>query len=561
MLERIRKHQKWLWFLLIIVVIIAFVIFFTPTIGRGPRIRHGVVGIVLGRQISTEEFISIQREVQLAFFLRYNVWPDSLIARQADFDPVAEAKQRLLLIELARQAGIKVDDKAIAEWVRTHLGDPQRPGLAREIYQKLIDSELLRRAGIGPKEFNEFIRHEVMISQLLDTISTFGQLVTPREAMRRYQDLNEKFITEAIVLELTNYLAQVQPTPEDLLQYYSNHINRYSLPERRSVYYVKFPLTNYLANAEAELANQPNLQQLLEQEYQRRGTNSFLNADGTPLSPEEAKKQLMDELKQQRAQIFARKAASEFGQMVWNIEPWSVQNLLKVASDSGINIHELEPFSQSQPPKEPPLSHQAIQVIFELTDEKPFTGPILLSDGVYMFGLKEKIPPQTQPFEQVKEQLEQQYRREKAMELLMNAATQIKASLTNALAAGQSFEQAVQALGFSPVKLPEFSLSSGMPDNWDQRIMFSTVQSAVRNLGKGQLSDPLPARDGRCLIYVIERVTPSSQQDRNEIIKLVHDMAQANRMQAFQEWFEYKLRTEQIRFSDEERRSPTRPTK
>src|SRR5688572_18612362 len=102
MFGTIRRHQNWLW-AIIIAVIISFVVFFSPTANlgdRGPSVNFGTIG---GRPITQQDIAASRKETALFYFLRFGDWPENQeMMRQFNFDIERETYNRLLLVEQMR---------------------------------------------------------------------------------------------------------------------------------------------------------------------------------------------------------------------------------------------------------------------------------------------------------------------------------------------------------------------------------------------------------------------------------------------------------------------------
>src|SRR5258708_38924498 len=96
------------------------------------------------------------------------------------------------------------------------------------------------------------------------------------------------------------------PTPGAITQFYSNRLANYRIPERMQVSYVKFDITNFLTEADQDLAKTTNLSQRIDAVYQQRGTNYYKDVK----SPEEAKEKIREEMRKELSTIAARKKAS-----------------------------------------------------------------------------------------------------------------------------------------------------------------------------------------------------------------------------------------------------------
>src|SRR5260370_18962962 len=88
MIGTIRKHQTWLWAIIITLTIISFVIFFSPYSKVG-NTRSGSfnAGSINGERISQEQFVNAQREILLQYFFRSGGnWLNAVDAKKQEVD-------------------------------------------------------------------------------------------------------------------------------------------------------------------------------------------------------------------------------------------------------------------------------------------------------------------------------------------------------------------------------------------------------------------------------------------------------------------------------------------
>jgi hypothetical protein len=69
MFRTLRQHKTWLWGILIIVVIISFVIFFSPDVNRNPEASATTVGRMDGKPVDSDTFRAAYFEADLLYFL------------------------------------------------------------------------------------------------------------------------------------------------------------------------------------------------------------------------------------------------------------------------------------------------------------------------------------------------------------------------------------------------------------------------------------------------------------------------------------------------------------
>ena len=77
MFGTIRKHQTWLWIVIITVIIISFVVYFSPYSNLNRGVRVADFGSINGEKINKSEFAQAQREVFLRYFMMTGKWPVS----------------------------------------------------------------------------------------------------------------------------------------------------------------------------------------------------------------------------------------------------------------------------------------------------------------------------------------------------------------------------------------------------------------------------------------------------------------------------------------------------
>src|SRR5712671_1764672 len=127
MIGTIRKHQTWLWAIIITITILSFVIFFSP-VSKMNNSRTGPVnlGSINGERISQEQYVDARREISLRyFFMTDGHWPGD-DAKKMGFDTERETYQWLLLIQKQEQLGIHVGSDVIAQIAKNMISRFQK---------------------------------------------------------------------------------------------------------------------------------------------------------------------------------------------------------------------------------------------------------------------------------------------------------------------------------------------------------------------------------------------------------------------------------------------------
>src|SRR3954454_4775778 len=105
MFGTIRKHQNWLWAIIITLTIISFVYFFSPVTKMNNDGGTANYGSINGDRIGREEFTDARKEVELRYFFMTGNWPSEEAKKTANFDPERETYQWLLLVQKEQQLG------------------------------------------------------------------------------------------------------------------------------------------------------------------------------------------------------------------------------------------------------------------------------------------------------------------------------------------------------------------------------------------------------------------------------------------------------------------------
>src|SRR5258708_4057057 len=129
MFGTIRKHQNWLWAVIITLTIISFVIFFSPysKMNSGVR-RSGTSASINGQRVTDQQYLDAWREVDLAHFLMTGRWMHD-DRKDSRSDPEREVYQWLLLVQKQEQLGIHVGDDAAAQTGQQMVHAFERQGI------------------------------------------------------------------------------------------------------------------------------------------------------------------------------------------------------------------------------------------------------------------------------------------------------------------------------------------------------------------------------------------------------------------------------------------------
>lgn len=542
MFATLRRHQKWVFAGIIAIVIPSFVVFFTPDASLGGRGRgggKGSFGSINGRAISQEDFAQAYHEAEMRYLFSYGAWPGREDADRSGFDLERETRNRVLLLELVRRNKIHVSEEAAAGWIANAFRNRREKVFRLDSYNQFVQKTLPEK-GIHERDFERFANHEVAIQQLVSIYGLNGRLVAPQEAEILFRHERDEFQTEVALFSATNYLSSVAITPTVLSQFYSNRLATYRIPERVQVSYIKFDLTNYLAEADQQLVKQTNLTQIIDGLYQRQGENYFTGPDGKPLPEAEAKVRIKEQLRHEYSMQVARKKAGAFAVDLFKLTPQKEQNLSLLASNQ-YTVVVTEPFSEFEGPKGLLVMENFTRAAFNLTPEEPFAPPMSGEDGVFIMALHKKLPGEFPAFETVKDKVTEDYRRSQALSIARQQGQKFYETATNSLAQGKTFSDICKEAKVTPMTIPNFSLSTRSLATLDERLDLSSIKEQAVKLQPGKIGAFTISRDGGFVLQMRGKEPVSEAVVKTDLPEFTKSMRQSRMYEAFGSWLNQQI--------------------
>lgn len=539
MFGTIRKHQQWLWIVIIAGVIISFVAYFSPNQPalRGLAGGGGEFGSFNGKPLTREMLMSFGRQAQLAGRLRFGDAADSAQARQMGFDLNQQRLELLFVDYKLKEFGITASDDAVASWIRDNLRDPKTGTVD---YQAFVD-RVLTANRFSEAEFQDFVRRQIGLTHLRDVISVAGQLVSPEEAKTEFRRMNEQSIVSVAMFSPTNYSAQVAVGPMELRQFFTNQLANYRIPEQTVVSYLRWDAAKFTPEVEADIAKRPDMTNQFLALYRQRGADFFRDKNGTVLSQDAAIGEIRRNVVESESLSRAGAAATEFANALYAMEPLKAENLAALAQKQGLAVRETQPFSESRLPVGLEDAGELVRASVRLTAAQPFTRPVRTDKSVFLAALIRRIPSQVPPFEQVEAQVTVDYRRAKATELARTAGQNFAAAAQTAVASGKSFAAAAAEAKVKAQDLPPFSaittsLPAGAP-----AVSVPFLQRVVSSLKPGAVGPFMPYLDGGLVVFLKEQKAADESLVKAGLNSFLEEQRRQRQEEAFQEWFGHEF--------------------
>ena len=424
MIGTLRKHSRWLWGIIITVVIVTFVVFFSPNVGSDRGRGEANYGTIYGQPIKRDDLANAYTDARLGFFfMSGGRWPTEENAMMFRFNADGEARRRLVLNHLLKQHRIDVGDAVVAQQIKTIFADQKTGAFNIQGYDELL-KRTFAPVGVGEAAFERFLKCELGHQQLAQMFSLSGKLITERAADGFYRRENESAVTEFVFLASSNNLAKVKLDDATLRAYHTNNLGAYRVPERVSVHYVAFAYTNSTAEAEKQLAANTNLPAVMQAHYATNIANYRDPTNRTAKTFDQAKGQIYSEFRDEAAARLGKQKAAEFANELFKL-PNQAASLITLAKTNGLAVKDTEPFTEFEGPKLTNAPNNFGQTAFQLSPEEALGQMLAGTDDAYLIAFKDRLKPMDPPFEQVKAKVTEDYRRSQATELTLEEGTKL----------------------------------------------------------------------------------------------------------------------------------------
>ena len=432
MLDRMRRHRAWLKWSLALVVL-TFVVFYIPSFMDDPTVAgaspNEVVASVEGRDVTAGQFQRRFQTQMAAYQQAYGGQMNAQLLRQLGIENQILQQmvdEQAALAEAERQ-GIQVSDEEIAAQIFA-IPAFQENGrfVGQERYRQILRSQ---RPPMNEAEFEDNLRKSMMIDKLRAALTDWMSM-SDAELEREFRQRNEKVKLQVVSLTADKFRDKVTVSDADVAAYYESHKAEYRIGERRKVKYllVDMEQSRNRANvtpAEVQNSYNQNLQQYQSPE-QVRASHILLKTEG---KDEATVKKAAEDL---LAQV---KAGADFAQLA-----------TKHSEDEGSakNGGDLDYFGRGR------MVPEFEQAAFNMQPGQ-VSDLVKTQYGFHIIKVVDKKPGSTRTLDEVRAQITDQLRFQKAQQLVSEQARILDDKIDDASdleSAAKSVGIAVQESGF-----------------------------------------------------------------------------------------------------------------
>lgn len=453
---RLIKNGKWIFSILLIVIIVAFVFVIGNTPGL-PGTEQGLNGIdYYGINLnSRDDLEQMDREAALSTYL--NTGNPQM--------PGAQIRQiglaRLALLDLADSHGIpEPGPEAVKRYLRERPIFMGPDGTFNpDAYQQFLDL-ISGNPAYPPALLDKILSDEVRVEAVNEQLTGETGYTVPYEVYRQAQRDGTEWELKVANFKYTDFDPEMMVSQEDLVAFYETNTFRYEIPERQELRYVYFAPDQFEDRVSAEVEDAALL------DYLERNISRYMDPldseSGEDLAaaipePEallEAKREtILADWTRAQAIRLAEEAAADFAYTFYERQlKMSEDVVIQEAERIKAETARLEPVSQESTPGEagPGVTRNILQAVRGLNPTQWFTDALPFRDGHAVFFEIGTLDPEIPEFEEVQAKVAADYREDERRRLFNETGSLIAEHIRQELNEGKSFEEAVQTSALNP---------------------------------------------------------------------------------------------------------------
>ena len=492
MFGTVRKHSQPLWIVIIIMVVISFVVYFTPGYdpfeNQGGTATEANVELSFARQqVLLDQAITMSQ--QFGGFL-----PPSLNAqvlagqfRDQDLNQDGEvdvsgldyaAHMRLLRLRKAKDLGIRASDNMVKARLELMFSNPNDQKFSQDAYTGFLtqyrNAGLLGSGDSGEEQFQELIREQITFQQL-DNLMTRSVGFFTDEATADQQAMDNKLYTaQAVFFSTSNRIDSVTNLASIATNFYPTLIDQYFVQPKRQVAYVLFPVAPYLEDAEKEI----KLDDLVKERVDKHmnSTNSvdhFTDANGTKLVAGAALDAAYSEVRKTEQSSLdaitlpkAKVPTTELRKALFGGEQseWIIDQLYAKAKAQGL---EVQSATTDRANAEALLPQALVDAVFGLNlqpGQLSTSAVEVAGEGYYVWGLEKLIEGRPRNYEELtdeeKAEVKEAFIAAEVKKLASEDGNDYRDALAELKADGESVEDFLNDSKQTVISLPAMTLSA-----------------------------------------------------------------------------------------------------
>lgn len=585
-MKQMRSQMKVIMWIVVIAFVVGFGFlgYLERSMERGDRqkLAQGIAGEVNNQVITVKQYELAVREAREEYRAKNGAEPNEALERELRNEVWQKLVSQSLLSQIYRRLGIKVYDDEVVSIIRNQ---PPRELMQdqRLFTNGRFDIAKYRAIAADPQNIPFMVAYERQIREELPKMKLQMQVlsgirVTEHEVQARFQEANEKVRARFIAVDLGRFFDPQAPVPAEAVKaYYDGHQKDFKAPERAKLSLVQFPK---LASAGDSAAARTKIGEVAA-ELKAPGASFAELAQAYSDDPGSAGRggELGWFTNQQMVPEFEKVAfalrpgqvsapfASQFGWHIVRVDSVKYENgrksvkaahilvsskagdetmaglrttaeafaeaarkdgFDKAAADYGLQVFPTSYFQRGSYVPGVGVFPELMAFAF---DEKPGTvGDPMENESALVVAVvadrkKEGVPPLAE--------VEQRVKMLAAREAAKQKARELAGTVSAAIAAGKTLDQAARDNGLAVDTTGAFSRNGFLPRVGSQNEFFG----AAFGLAEGAISGPVATDQGVYILQVVQKLPADPAQFARERDGIMQQLYQQKQQQTIQQWF------------------------
>jgi peptidyl-prolyl cis-trans isomerase D len=266
-----------------VVLTLIVVVFIFWGIGTGFFTQIHPVATVDGEKILPNEIAQGASQMRAQMASQYGSSIAAELMRQLNLSQLVLERlieQRLVALE-AHRLRLRVSDAALAQDIAANPVFQRRGEFDRQLYE-----DVLRSNNLLPAEYEQSVRAR-LTGELLRAMVMRGVYLSKAQIKQEYDRRHERFSLAYIEVPYTDFMTQIDPSEQQIEQFYKQHADNFREPERIKVQYLDYDPQRLgqgfnPTDSEIEKYYRANLPVRFTHPEERRVRHIFLSASTDP---------------------------------------------------------------------------------------------------------------------------------------------------------------------------------------------------------------------------------------------------------------------------------------
>lgn len=547
-------QNKLTWWVVLVIIVFSFVIWGSQSSGSSSGApRENAIAMLQDKPVELSEYQQARAGTHLGLILQYG--RDINITPQIDEALREQSWQRIAALREARELGITASDDEV--WAMTQqlpFFRTREGQFSMQAYDQFVNQTLPRLVGLTKHGFDQFIRDEIVLQKTGHVIAR-TMLVSPYDARRTYQAMNDRFVVDYALLTPDLVTNSVKTGRDEAKALFDKNPTAYKIPEMAVVRYVSIPVSSFAARVEVKDEDIQKYYNDHLDEFIVSSSNDLAKGVNTnsEFSTETTKYRDLEEVKPVIAKALQGSLASELArsnamafietlQGTLGAEPLSFDDAAKKA---GLPILTSKPFSEYDEVPGLNVGSDFNHAAFGLMKEtgSNISEPIRGTNAWYVLAYHDRLAERIPTFEEVLDKVIPDARMQAIEDALTALAKKTRDAMDAAAAAGQSVADAAKRYGVTLKQAGPFSAGSGAEQDVEH---FEQLVRGVLPHNAGEVTELLPSQAGVLVAYIKSRQPADLAAFEQLRPQIVTQIRRAQGRQLFDVWQNYLLKRGQF---------------